>query len=174
MIVLALSAVIASGGSAQAAADVVEIRCDVRTTIQPLTAVDTTTSRQRSWSARDALKMIKPEEIEKWGFDGTRVDWVFYLRINRDTGDGDFLRGDDEEAEWRLAPVDLLAEKFRVDMPDSRWDAAPLEIDRRTGDVDWRYEIDELTSEAPVDTSVNVMTVTTGECETFDDDNRRF
>ena len=93
MIVLALSAVIASGGSAQAAADVVEIRCDVRTTIQPLTAVDTTTSRQRSWSARDALKMIKPEEIEKWGFDGTRVDWVFYLRINRDTGDGDFLRG---------------------------------------------------------------------------------
>lgn len=166
----------AAGLAAQAATPTIDIRCEMRAEVRPLTALDTSTGRRRTWRPREAIAMVDGYSRHGWGFeDGESVlERVFYLSISPDdeTGQIEF----DEKFAWMTGgyrfstPTRLYPDKIELELTSR---AGPLVIDRTNGRMRMSIDEDDI-REGPTPEGTAVRIEVTGRCREFRPDDRLF
>ena len=170
------AAALVVGLSAQVETPTIDIRCEMRAQVQPLTTTDTSTGRRRTWRPREAIALVDSYSRSGWGFDDgeIRLDRVFYLSVSSDDGDGTiefdrdfgyFNEGDRRPISTRLYPDKI---EFSV-----RSGAGPLMINRRNGRLNLVIEEDDI-REGPVPEDATVRIEVTGRCQEFQPEDRLF
>ena len=148
-----LIAALSAGLGVQAAeSPTIDIRCEMRAEVRPLTTTDTSTGRRRTWRPREAIALVDGYSRHGWGFeDGeSTLERVFYLSVEPD--DGDATIEFDESFGWRtgrhtfFVSTRLYPDKIEVPVAAR---ADPLVIDRTTGRMRMTIDEDDI-REGPV------------------------
>lgn len=166
----------AAGLAAQAATPTIDIRCEMRAEVRPLTALDTSTGRRRTWRPREAIAMVDGYSRHGWGFeDGESVlERVFYLSVSPEDGSG-LIEFDDKfgwmAGDYRFStPTRLYPDKIELEL---RVGSAPLVIDRTNGRMRMSIDEDDI-REGPTPEGTAVRIEVTGRCREFRPDDRLF
>ena len=174
--VMVMIASAAAGLAAQAATPTIDIRCEMRAEVRPLTALDTSTGRRRTWRPREAIAMVDGYSRHGWGFeDGESVlERVFYLSVwpEEESGVIEF----DETFGWMAGdyrfskPARLYPDKIELEL---RVGSEPLVIDRTNGRMRMSIDEDDI-REGPTPEGTAVRIEVTGRCREFRPDDRLF
>ena len=169
-------AALSGGLTAQTEPPTIDIRCEMRVQVQPLTTTDTSTGRRRTWRPRDAIALVDGYSRHGWGFeDGeSEMDRVFYLSLSPENGAGTIEF--DEQFAWMEGrytfSISTRLYPDKIEVPLSAR-AEPLVIDRTTGRMRMVIDEDDI-REAPVPEDATVRIEVTGRCREFRAEDRLF
>lgn len=159
----------AAGLAVQAATPTIDIRCEMRAEVRPLTALDTSTGRRRTWRPREAIAMVDGYSRHGWGFeDGESVlERVFYLSVSPEDEAG-VIEFDEKFAsmagDYRFpTPTRLYPDKIELELSVG---SEPLVIDRTNGRMRMSIDEDDI-REGPTPEGTAVRIEVTGRCREF-------
>lgn len=171
-----VAAAAAALGAQAATPPTIDIRCEMRAEVRPLTAVDTSTGRRRTWRPREAIAMVDGYSRHGWGFeDGEAVlERVFYLSISPDDEGAEIEF--DEDFAWMTGgyrfstSARLYPDKIELELKSR---AGAMVIDRTNGRLRMTIDEDDI-REGPTPEGTAVRIEVTGRCREFHPDDRLF